>query len=211
MTDDIKPAGVRAPELKETCGHGFALCWSEECTKPDNWDLRMRRRHQWVEEAYDAVVKERKIHKESRKNLESWNDQLVDENNALKAERDEWARKYRCIEIANPALTKSDHVHFGDLMIKQKELREENERLHINTLVMADKNRELIVACDQLQARLDVAVEALASYADKKNWKYWSNYDVGAHCEAWDFTPDHYKKDGGGSIAREALERIKGK
>lgn len=52
-----------------------------------------------------------------------------DAYDAVCAERDEWARKYRDIETANAQLTKNDHVNFGALISERDALRAENERL----------------------------------------------------------------------------------
>lgn len=52
---------------------------------------------------------------------------------------------------------------------------------------------------------------ALKLYADRKNWRYCANQDIGAH-DAWlDFKPDHFCEvynELGGYNARQALQKL---
>lgn len=42
-------------DAKEMCGHGFSICYSSECAKPESWKERMQRRHIWIESAYERL------------------------------------------------------------------------------------------------------------------------------------------------------------
>jgi len=57
-------------------------------------------------------------------------------------------------------------------------------------------------------------LKTLQLYADKKNWRYCANQDIGAY-DAWlDFKPDHFCKvynELGGYNARQALQEFKEK
>lgn len=71
---------------------------------------------------------------------------------------------------------------------------------------------EYKIEIDKLKAANKILTGALEFYGDRKNWRYSSNYDVGAF-DAWlDFKPDHYCKSSdqlGGYTARDALENAK--
>ena len=64
------------------------------------------------------------------------------------------------------------------------------------------------------EERIKMLEKALEFYADKKNWRYYANNDVGSF-DAWlDFKPDHFCKEqnesGGGYLARQALQKSRG-
>lgn len=69
----------------------------------------------------------------------------------------------------------------------------------------------LLAENQKLKSENSVLREALDKYADRNNWRYCSNQDVGAH-DAWlDFKPDHFCKTYdqlGGHIARQALKKV---
>lgn len=71
----------------------------------------------------------------------------------------------------------------------------------------------LLNASEELKQQAEMLAGALEKYADKKNWRYISNNDVGAFDAYLDFKPDHFCKttqELGGYTAREALAKYRG-
>ncbi len=65
---------------------------------------------------------------------------LIKERDALRAELAEMYTRYRNIELANPELSRNDHVHFGDLINDRVHLLAENQRLRTALETLADEN-----------------------------------------------------------------------
>lgn len=56
-------------------------------------------------------------------------DALAKENERLKAERDEFAREYRHIKLANSEMTRNDHATFGEIIEQNVQLEDERDQL----------------------------------------------------------------------------------
>lgn len=84
------------PDLKTACGHGFDVCFSTECAKPENWPELLRKRVIEIKYHYEAI---NRITEQTRNEIgEAYHKGLNDRGEevaALKAENEKLAKDYR--------------------------------------------------------------------------------------------------------------------
>ncbi len=74
---------------------------------------------------------------------------------ALQKERDDWANRYRLIELANAELSRNDHKTFGELLIERDKYRAALEQInsHLNNPATSQNEALCLIRRDTENAR----------------------------------------------------------